>query len=227
MTRIDDTIMLLSRGLECQQPHPRPPMHLRRYYQTMLMASIAVAVGGVFAVSWLFGWLQLRPDYLAMLTEPMVLMKQAVPLLVLAVLLPRFSQAAHPDASLPRWALPLAVVSLLVLPALFVAHLFVHPVADWFAMMQGGGSLMRCMIVVPMLTLVMLAGQIIALRQGAPSQPILAGMRAGLIAGAIATMIYAGFCAEDSPMFYGIWYTLGIVISAFIGGLAGRFFLNW
>ena len=222
MTRIDDTILLLSHGLECQQP-PR----LSRYYQTMLMASIVVAGGGAFAVSWLFGWLQLRNDYMVMLTEPMVLMKQAVPLLVLVLLLPRFSQAAHPDASLPRWTLPLAVVSLLVLPALFVAHLFVHPVAEWFEMMRGDGSLMRCLVVVPILMLVMLGGQIIALRQGAPSQPILAGMRAGFIAGAIATMIYAGFCAEDSPMFYGIWYTLGIVIAAFIGSLAGRFFLNW
>jgi hypothetical protein len=79
----------------------------------------------------------------------------------------------------------------------------------------------------PMLALLILAAQITALSHTAPQYPTWLGCRAGLIAGALATIIYAFYCTEDSPAFYGLWYAFGIILTAGIGAASGRIFLRW
>jgi len=51
--------------------------------------------------------------------------------------------------------------------------------------------------------------------------------KAGAAAGAISAIIYAFICTEDSPAFYGLWYTVGILFAGAIGAAAGKLFLKW
>jgi hypothetical protein len=117
-------------------------------------------------------------------------------------------------------------VAVSLLPIMFAFHLFLYPTQEWIPLIQGG-SMTRCIVLIPLLASVVLSAQIFVLRRGASSQPVLAGMQAGLIAGAISTIVYANFCTEDDPMFYGIWYGCGIAISMLIGALSGWRFLRW
>jgi hypothetical protein len=68
---------------------------------------------------------------------------------------------------------------------------------------------------------------ILALRQGAPEHPALAGATAGLFAGAIGAACYATHCPDDSPLFVAAWYTLAIGFVAAIGAAAGKRLLRW
>ena len=64
-------------------------------------------------------------------------------------------------------------------------------------------------------------------RASLPSRIAGACTLAGLAAGVVATAIYSLFCTEDSPLFYSLWYSLGICISIGLGALAGRRWLRW
>ena len=111
------------------------------------------------------------------------------------------------------------LLPLLLLPPLLLAYPYLLMLAKPIPMKNAMG--------LRLLASVVLSAQIFVLRRGASSQPVLAGMQAGLIAGAISTIVYANFCTEDDPMFYGIWYGCGIAISMLIGALSGWRFLRW
>lgn len=61
----------------------------------------------------------------------------------------------------------------------------------------------------------------------APTSLGLAGASAGLLAGALATLVYTFHCPESGAPFVGIWYVLGILIPTGIGALIGPRFLRW
>jgi hypothetical protein len=77
------------------------------------------------------------------------------------------------------------------------------------------------------LALAPLAAILLALRKGAPEQPLFCGAAAGLFAGALGAALYATHCWDDSPLFVAIWYPLGIAVSVLIGALAGSRLLRW
>jgi hypothetical protein len=68
---------------------------------------------------------------------------------------------------------------------------------------------------------------LLALRQGAPTRPGVAGAAAGLLAGGIAATFYAAHCTDDSPLFVATWYTLAIGALALLGAAVGQRFLRW
>ncbi len=86
---------------------------------------------------------------------------------------------------------------------------------------------MFCLESIPFLAAAPLVAVLLALRQGAPEHPALAGAAAGLFAGAIGAAFYATHCPDDSPLFVAAWYTLGITIVIGIGALAGSRVLRW
>ena len=221
MTKIDDTILLLSRDIDAMPPS----LTLRESYRLMLTIGV-MGIITLTMIAAILGWIELRPDYQAAVYQPSVMLKQIVPLLAVLVLLPGISYLCHPETETRPMRIIAALVVVSLLPVMFIAQLFLHPVEEWATHIQGG-SMTRCIVLIPMLAMVVLSAQMVVLRRGAPSQPVLAGAQAGLIAGAFAAMIYANFCTEDNPMFYGIWYGCGIVISMAIGALAGRRLLRW
>lgn len=72
-----------------------------------------------------------------------------------------------------------------------------------------------------------LFGIFLALRTLAPTRLRQAGWASGFLAGSLGAMGYALACPESSPTFVAIWYTLGILLTGFIGRLTAPLALRW
>lgn len=118
------------------------------------------------------------------------------------------------------WAVPL-LVALAVM-----AELLATPSESWPARLVGDNAL-KCLALIPLLSLAPLAALILAMRRGAPTRPVLAGAIAGLAAGAIGGLLYATHCPDDSPLFVAAWYTIAIALVTGLGAVAGARLLRW
>lgn len=166
-----------------------------------------------------------RPDLMAVVGDGRFLFKFVVTLslaLVSALLVWRL---ARPGAPTRLQTVVLASVPL-ILAAGVLAELIVLPRPSWTTKLIGSNGAV-CLVSIPFFALPMLIAQVMALRHGAPTRPVLTGVVAGLFAGGVAAAIYAAHCPDDSPLFVATWYSLGIAIVAVAGGVLGRFALRW
>jgi hypothetical protein len=184
-----------------------------------LIPGVATALGLHFAV------LGLRPHLLALLGEPRLLFKLCLTILLAVLSGALVSRIARPGADIRHISLVLAIVPAL-LAAAGLAELLVVPAAEWGKRLVGTNAIF-CLTRIPFIAAAPLVGALLALRQGAPEQPALAGAAAGLFAGAIGAACYATHCPDDSPLFVAAWYTLAIGFVAAIGAVAGRQLLRW
>lgn len=90
-----------------------------------------------------------------------------------------------------------------------------------------GHSWAVCPWAVLALSLPALAGGLWALRGLAPTRPRRAGLAVGLLAGALGVLGYSLACPEEAIAFIATWYTLGIGLSAALGGWLGPRVLRW
>jgi hypothetical protein len=90
-----------------------------------------------------------------------------------------------------------------------------------------GGAFPICAVVIPTMAAPSAVAIFLWLRNQAPTQPALAGMSAGTLAGALAAAAYALTCPVDSAAFIAMWYPLAISACAAVGAIAGRFALRW
>jgi hypothetical protein len=90
-----------------------------------------------------------------------------------------------------------------------------------------GETGLDCILSLIALSAAPLAAFLYGLREGAATRPGLAGALAGVTASALAASFYALHCNEDSALFVGLWYGLGIAIVGAIGYFAGQRFLRW
>jgi hypothetical protein len=184
-----------------------------------LILGVAIALGLHFTV------LGLRPHLLALLGEPRLLFKLCLTILLVALSSPLVLRLVRPGASVRRAALMLAIVPAL-LTAAILAELLAVPAAEW-GQKLGGTNAIFCLKTIPFLAAAPLVAALLALRQGAPEHPALAGAAAGLFAGAIGAAFYATHCPDDSPLFVAAWYTLAIGFVAASGAAAGSRLLRW
>ena len=196
--------------------HPMPP---GRALALALIPGVAIALGLHFAI------LGLRPHLLTLLGEPRLLFKLCLTILLVALSGPLVLRLVRPGASVRRAALMLAIVPAL-LAAANLAELLAVPAAEWGQRLVGTNA-MFCLKSIPFLAAAPLVAALLALRQGAPEHPALAGAAAGLFAGAIGAACYATHCPDNSPLFVAAWYTLGIGFVAAIGAAAGSRLLRW
>jgi hypothetical protein len=119
---------------------------------------------------------------------------------------------------------------ILLLPVLAIALLalaqMTMPDANMRVLVLGHSSRV-CAFLVTLTALPTLAATFWALKRMAPTRLTLAGVGAGLFAGAAGAFVYSFHCTEGSAPFIGIWYSLGIVLTAVIGGFLGRNLLRW
>ncbi len=184
-----------------------------------LIPGVAIALGLHFAV------LGLRPHLLTLLGEPRLLFKLCLTFLLAAISGALVSRIARPGACISRITFLLAIVPAL-LAAAILAELLAVPATLWGQRLIGSNA-MVCLESIPFLAAAPLFAALLALRQGAPEHPALAGAAAGLLAGAIGAACYATHCPDDSPLFVAAWYTLAIGFVAAIGAAAGRRLLRW
>ena len=133
-------------------------------------------------------------------------------------------RAGRPGADMTRPARVLALPLLVI--ALLAAAQLMAPGADRTGLILGHSSRV-CAFLVTLTALPTLAATFWALRRMAPTRLTLAGIGAGLFAGAAGAFVYSFHCTEGSAPFIGIWYSLGILLTALLGGLLGRGLLRW
>jgi hypothetical protein len=211
--KTDDLIGLLSQDL--------PPARRGVVMQNLLSGLV---LGGIVSALLLIFVLKPRSDlHAVMQTLPFWTRFGYTALLALIgfVIVARQARAAA-DSRMPIMALAGPVVALIVLAAVQMSE----PYADTARLVMG-----KTWTVCPWLILflaVPLYGAIaFFLRNLAPTRLELAGGAAGLLAGATAATIYGFHCHEMAAPFILIWYTLGILVSAGLGALAGPRLLRW
>ncbi len=197
-----------------------PPAPLGRTLGTWLLPGIAIAIG-IYAVA-----LGLRPHLLSLgADDPRIFFKIGLMALLACLMVPVILRLVRPGARLGRVSLALIVVPVLLLGAILLECLTI-PEADWGRRLIGHNA-MFCLRSIPLLALAPFCALLLALRDGAPSRPALAGAAAGLLAGAIGAMLYATHCPDDSPFFVATWYMIGIAIVTVAGALIGARLLRW
>jgi hypothetical protein len=187
--------------------------------------AFAVAAGAVAAAILFVVTLGMRPNVATAITSPRFLFKFVITLSLLGSALGLLWNLARPGAIPVGWLLALAAV-----PALLgigsLAEMLTVPVADWGHRLTGSNSFM-CVVLIPMLSALPFAALLLALRQGAPSHPRLAGAVAGLVAAGIGATLYGTHCPDDSPFFVFTWYLIASGFMALLGAAIGERFLRW
>jgi hypothetical protein len=90
-----------------------------------------------------------------------------------------------------------------------------------------GGSWEVCSASIAALSVPLLAALLWMLRGMAPTRPALVGASAGLMAGAMASLVYSLHCIETAYAFVAVWYVAGIAVMTGVGALLGSRLLRW
>ncbi len=188
-------------------------------------ATVAMAVGGAATLLMFASVFDLRPDLGRALAQPVIAAKTLLPLALGVLVLPLALTAARPAA--PRWRAARLVWAVPAVAALLFLWALALPPDVGRQMAFTGKSLSTCLPAVVGLSLPMTAALIVALRNWASVRPAATGALAGLVGGGFAAAVYSLYCTEDTPLFYAVWYSLGILISGAIGAAAGARALRW
>ncbi|MDE2396724.1 MAG: DUF1109 domain-containing protein [Burkholderiales bacterium] len=119
------------------------------------------------------------------------------------------------------------LLGVLIAMTAFAAAAFGAAADDQRQALLLGHSWASCSWRVAALSLPAFVAVIVAMRGLAPTRPRLAGFAAGLLAGCLGALGYALYCAELSPLFVLVWYSLGILAPAAIGAVLGPRLLRW
>lgn len=167
--------------------------------------------------------LTIGPVDAAMLAAPTFWLKLGYTAALVATagwLVARLSRPAARTA--PPWRALTAVV--LTMALVGVATLSVAPDATRALL---GQTWSVCPRNVFLLSLPALAAALWAVRGLAPTRSRLAGLAAGLLAGAAGAFGYALACPEIAPLFVAVWYSAGIALAGAFGALLGPRVLRW
>jgi len=211
--RTDDLIADLSDRLE--------PV---RYGALTRMLVLAIGVGVIGSTILMLSTLGLRHDLARAIVGFGMWTKLVYTFAIAALGFWLVQRAGHPGADMARPA------RILILPVLAIALLALAQLTTPGADMRGlvlGHSSRVCAFLVTLTALPTLAATFWALKRMAPTRLTLAGVGAGLFAGAAGAFVYSFHCTEGSAPFIGIWYSLGIALTALIGGFLGRKLLRW
>lgn len=187
--------------------------------------AIALGAGGIVAVALFAYTLGVRPDIGNALQTWRFTAKLVIALVFFAAALRTTVELTRPNAMAGSALVALAVPVMLLAFALGT-ELVASPAASWSALAIGRNSLL-CLTSITVLSVVPLAALLIAMREGAPRSPALAGAAAGLLAGGLAAVLYAIHCVDDSPLFVAVWYTLAIALVGLTGAALGNRALRW
>ena len=192
-----------------------------------LGAGFAAALAAGLAVAAVLFWLMLGPrsDIAAAAAMLPFIFKFVVTLVLAVAAAGLVLRLARPGAAGGAWLLALLLGPTLLALGITLELLSV-PQSGWWPRLIGSNSLL-CLASIPLLAAPVLAALVLALRQGAPTEPAIAGAVAGLLAGSLGAALYAAHCVDDSPLFVATWYGLAIALVTIIGALAGARLLRW
>jgi hypothetical protein len=185
----------------------------------------ALSIALPVSLALLLATLGIRKDFIAALQNPMFDLKFIVALALALAAIAISLRLSRPDAALRGWGWLLLVPMILL--ALGIGGEMMMPQRLPMMTRLVGNNARLCLAAIPLLSLPILAAALIGLRQGAPSNPMLAGALAGVLSAGLAAVLYAVHCPDDSPLFVATWYTLAVALVAAIGALAGAKVLRY
>ena len=212
--RTDDLVTMLATGAGAVQPNPA----LRRY-------ATAVGCGTLGAALLMATLLGPRPDLAAAILLPMFWVKLAFVVCLFAASLLAALRLSRPGLSL-AWvpgALAAPVLAIWLLAAVVLARADPAQRAGLFF----GDTWNSCPLLIAMLSAPVFVAVVWAMKGLAPTRLRLAGAAAGLLSGAVGTLVYSVHCPEMEAPFIGFWYLLGMLIPTAVGALLGPRLLRW
>jgi len=184
----------------------------------------ALPAASLVSLVALLGFWHMRPDLVQALASP-ALLKTVMPLILAGIALWLAQGIARPEArNRARWAVTLVVIGGAL--AMLVQGLMVGGFGG-LLMALDTPNLITCFVSIPILSSLPLAATFWALKAGAPANPRLAGMAAGLLAGGIGAAVYSLHCPEDSVLFFLPAYGMNILIMVALGAALGPRQLRW
>lgn len=198
------------------------PVPSHRIEGRFAAASLLGLLGAGVLMLALFG---LRPDLQSSMGLPMfwgkLVFAAALATAGVALLL-RMGRPGMP-LGLSVWWLALPVVVLWAMALLAVGN--ASP-AERLPMVLGS-TWRSCPFNIGLLSVPALAGMLWALKGAAPTRLEWTGAGAGLLAGALAALVYALHCPEMQAPFLAVWYVAGIALPTLVGAVLGPRVLRW
>ena len=209
MTSTDDLIRSLARAAGT-----RRSASLQAVLAVTAAASLACALILVFSV------IGIRQDFADMAIRlPFAFKLTYTGVLVIGASVVAFYTATPGASAIALYALSPAVI-LLALGVIFDPTRY--SIMGWTNTAAGDcvGSILFLSLPAMILTFV-------AMRKGAPTQPLFAGAVIGMLSASVGAMAYTLACKSDGTAFVAIWYGLACAIMAAIGALVGHRVLRW
>lgn len=182
--------------------------------------AIALALGGVMVL-----YMGLNPKLSDFASTTVFALKMIWLLAVVVFSGALVYRMVHPGRQMGSapWGIGLA---LLAMGGQGMNQLFQAPLEQRSALWMGS-SWQVCAFNIAAIALPVLAALLWTLRDMAPTRPALTGAASGLLAGALAAMLYSLHCTENSFAFYSVWYSGGMGLSAVVGAALGARYLRW
>jgi hypothetical protein len=212
--KTDDLISLLATGAGAVEPHVAE----RRYAKAMVLGAI-----GAFLV--MLSLINIRRDLADAAMVPMFWLKIGFVVSVVAASLFAALRLSQPGARID-WVPRLIAAPVLVMWVIATYVLIQAGPAERADLFYGSTSA-YCPFFIALFSIPAFVSVFWAMKGLAPTRPRLAGFAAGLLAGAIAALVYCLHCTEIEAPFIGFWYVLGMFIPAAVGALLGRVLLRW
>jgi hypothetical protein len=186
---------------------------------------LALLAAAPISLLMFFTELGVRPDVMTAMRNPFFDLKFAVTLALAVSAIGVSLHLSRPEASLRGFGWWLLVPAGLLVASIS-GEMMMPQRAPMMTRLVGNNS-RACLISIPLMSMPLLAGALLALRHGAPARPAVAGAIAGLVAAGLAATFYASHCTDDSPLFVATWYTIGTALVAAIGALIGSKVLRY
>ncbi len=187
--------------------------------------AIALTIGIALSLAWVQGVFGVRADLPHVMATLDFWQKIAMPLAVTGMGVIVVFRLAHPGLRMRGWWLglwlPVALLWIVAAGVLWTAE----PPARMPLLL--GTTWRSCVFNVTATALPIGAALLWALRGLAPTRPVATGAAAGWLAGAAGACVYSLHCPEMALPFVGVWYVLGMGVSAALGALVGRHWLRW
>ena len=191
---------------------------MRRYAQAM-------AAGISVSMTLLFTLWGLNPDLTALAHTHAFWVKAVWLVLTCMFAAPVVLHLSRPGvaAGLGMWGIAASLAGMAVLATWQLSQVD----ANTAMQLMFTGSWQVCSASIVALSVPFLAALLWMLRGMAPTQPALAGASAGLMAGALASLVYSLHCTETAYAFVAVWYVAGMALMTAVGSLLGARLLRW
>jgi hypothetical protein len=212
--KTEDLVTMLATGAGAVTPN-----QAARRYATAIAWGIA---GSALLMAVLLGP---RHDFAAAVLMPMFWVKTAFVTGFAAASLYAALRLSQPGASLAR--VPGVLGAPVLAIWLLAAVVLMRADAAQRKLLFLGSTWDSCPLLIALLSAPVFVAVVWATRGLAPTRLRLAGASAGLLSGAVGTMVYSVHCPEMDAPFIGFWYLLGMLIPTAVGTLLGPRLLRW